>query len=217
MRLAPEDRKTGAVIRDAAMKLFAARGTAAVTVREIAAAAGVSPGLVIHHFGSKNGLKEAVDRHAAQFVEEMLVEMTRLGNDGSSQSLAQLFADRLEDEAALAGYVRRLLCEGGGAGDALFVRLFEATRAGMRSLAEAGVVRRSGDEDLRAAFLLSNDLAMVLLREMITGATGVDPLEREGLVRWSAEVVDVYTNGIFASASPTPQAVSKRKPSKAEA
>ncbi|MEP7368844.1 MAG: helix-turn-helix domain-containing protein, partial [Dermatophilaceae bacterium] len=51
-------------IRNAALRLFADRGQDSVTVREIAAAAGVSPSLVVHHFGSKDGLRAAVDAHA---------------------------------------------------------------------------------------------------------------------------------------------------------
>jgi AcrR family transcriptional regulator len=187
------------------MALFAAHGTSAVTVRQIASAAGVSPGLVIHHFGTKEGLKEAVDKHAAKFVEDLLAEMDSLGTDGGSASLAELFADRLVAEPALAGYVRRLLYEGGEAGDALFKRLFDATCSGMEGLVEAGVIRRGGDQALRAAFLLANDLATILLRSQIEAATGVDPLNRAGLVRWSAEVMDIYVNGIFASLPSTPE------------
>ena len=41
-----------AVIRNTALRLFAERGPDGVSVREIAAAAGVSPALVIHHYGS---------------------------------------------------------------------------------------------------------------------------------------------------------------------
>src|SRR5690606_20135242 len=47
--------KTAARIRDAAIVEFAAHGFTKSTVRAIAESAGVSPGLVIHHFGSKDG------------------------------------------------------------------------------------------------------------------------------------------------------------------
>jgi AcrR family transcriptional regulator len=210
MRIAREDLRAVAVIRQAAMRLFADRGTAAVTVREIAAAAGVSPGLVMHHYGSKNGLKEAVDRRAVAFFEEMLGEFARIGEEGGSASLAELFAARLEDEPEMVEYVRRLLLDGGDAGDALFSKLFDATTAGIRSLVDAGIVRPAQDERIRTAFLLANDLSLVLLRRQIALVTGADPLTRQGLAPWTAAVMDVYTGGVFAAlarpAAPGPQA-----------
>lgn len=201
MHTADDDLKAAAVIRNAAMRLFAERGAAAVTIREIAAAAGVSAGLVMHHYGSKDRLRDAVDRRAVAFFEEMIGELARIGEEGGSASLAELFAGRLESEPTMTAYVRRLLADGGEAADALFGKLFEATAAGMRSLVAAGIARPAGDEPVRAAFLLANDLAVVLLRRQIGQATGADPLSRDGLARWTAAVMDVYTGGVFAASA----------------
>lgn len=65
----------------------------------------------------------------------------------------------------------------------MYERLFEATRAGMQELQQAGVVRPALDERLRSAFLLGNDLAMLLLRPHIWQVVGIDPLARDGLAR----------------------------------
>jgi len=206
MGSAREDLTAAAAIRIAAMELFAERGYAAVTVRQIASSAGVSAALVIHHYGSKENLQGVLDERVAVFVEAMLAELAGAPEQGGSASVAQLFADRLEREPAIAGYVRRLLCDGSPAGVALFGRLYQATQAGMRTLEEAGIVRPGRDEPVRNAFLLCNDLAMLLLRSHISQVTGIDPLARDGLVRWSAEVFDVYTNGVFAPVPPAGQA-----------
>ncbi len=48
------------LLRDTALRLFAERGPDAVSVREVAAEARVSPGLVVHHFGTKEQLLAAV-------------------------------------------------------------------------------------------------------------------------------------------------------------
>jgi TetR/AcrR family transcriptional regulator, regulator of cefoperazone and chloramphenicol sensitivity len=99
--------------------------------------------------------------------------------------------------SASSGMIRRLLADGGPAGVALYGRLLQATRAGVQALEQAGVVRPARDEEVRDAFLLGNDLAMLLLRPHIVQVTGIDPLARDGLVRWSAEAFDVYAHGLF--------------------
>jgi TetR/AcrR family transcriptional regulator, regulator of cefoperazone and chloramphenicol sensitivity len=195
---AREDLTAAAAIRIAAMELFAERGYGDVTVRQIASSAGVSPALVIHHYGSKENLRTVLEERVAAFVETMLADLARAREEGSSASVAELFADQLEREPAMGAYVRRLLCDGGPPGVALFERLYQATRAGMQALEQAGAVRPARDEPVRNAFLLGNDLAMLLLRPHISRVTGIDPLAREGLARWSAEVFDVYTSGLFA-------------------
>ena len=53
------------------MKLFAEKGFSAVGVREIAAEAGVSLGLVRTHFGSKEGLRAAIDAYVLQEIKSL--------------------------------------------------------------------------------------------------------------------------------------------------
>src|SRR5689334_12947531 len=73
-----EDLTARARIRDAALTLFAERGVDGATIRDIAKAAGVSSGLVRHHFGSKEGLRDACDSYALDqlmtFKEQAMIE-----------------------------------------------------------------------------------------------------------------------------------------------
>ena len=101
------------------MQLFAERGYAEVTVRQIASAAGVSPALVIHHYRSKDNLRAVLEERVAASVESMLADLARVPEEGGATSVAELFADRLEREPGMAGYVRRLLADGGPARDRL--------------------------------------------------------------------------------------------------
>jgi AcrR family transcriptional regulator len=198
MRSLSDDRTAAARVRDEAMRLFAERGVAAVSLRDIAAAAGVSAPLVIHHYGSKDGLKTAVDEYATGIVEEMfeLVEDPDVGR-GEFAGASSVMSEMLDRCPALMPYLRRLLVDGGGQAERLFASLYEATRAAMARLRERGVLRGSADGDVQAAFLLVNDLGAVLLRDQIRAVTGVDPLEPPGLERWGAAVLEVYARGIF--------------------
>jgi AcrR family transcriptional regulator len=63
-RLDAEERR--AAILEAALPLFARKGFAATTTKEIAAAAGVSEGLIFRHFPSKAALYEAILRSGCE-------------------------------------------------------------------------------------------------------------------------------------------------------
>ncbi len=196
------DRTARAAIRDAALALFAERGPDAVTVREIATAAGVSPALVLHHYGSKDGLRSAVDAHAAAAFDAMLEQLGDGGaaealRGGGTGSLAEAFAAGFPPGSPLPAYLRRLLLAGDPAGDALVARWLDLTETVLRDLEAAGVARPGGDRRLRAAFLLANDLAVVLLAPQLGRALGGDVLGPEGMRRWVAEATAVYVRGAF--------------------
>ena len=179
------------------MRLFAARGAASVTIRDIAREAGVSPSLVIHHYGSKDGLKAAVDEHVIAFLKGVVDEfMTASADDLVAASTNSTLADRLGGGSTLP-YVRRLLVDGGPTAESLFGSLYEMSLAMAAQFEAAGVARPSSDPRVRAAVLLVNDLAVLLLRDQIAAALGFDPLDGEGLARWSGVLMDVYVNGVI--------------------
>ena len=101
-----DDRTTKARIRDAAIGCFAEHGVATTTVRKVAAAAGVSPGLVIHHFGSMDGLRSACDEYVAVIIRQQKQEAMSAGPgfDG-------LAAFREAKVESLAGYLARVLVD----------------------------------------------------------------------------------------------------------
>jgi AcrR family transcriptional regulator len=81
---------TRAAVLDAARSRFAEVGYARASLRSIATAAGVDPSLVVHYFGSKEGLFRAVIEwpfDPAVFLDQL----TGAGPDGLGQRLAAGF------------------------------------------------------------------------------------------------------------------------------
>ncbi|WP_086825081.1 TetR/AcrR family transcriptional regulator [Allokutzneria sp. NRRL B-24872] len=58
-----EDLTARARIRDVDLEHFRSDGVTATSVRAITPAAGVSSASVLHHFGSKEGLRKTCDEH----------------------------------------------------------------------------------------------------------------------------------------------------------
>jgi AcrR family transcriptional regulator len=191
-----------AIIRNAALRLFAERGADVVTVREIAMEAGVSAALVVHHFGSKDGLRAAVDQHAAQAFDAVFEgldgqDVAELLTGASPGSIAEAFARGFPPGSPLPAYLRRLFLTNDPAAAALFGRWYAATATLLGSMVDLGAAKPSDDPAVRAAFLLVNDLALILLRNQIATVIGADPLSPEGITRWANEVTTVYVHGAF--------------------
>jgi AcrR family transcriptional regulator len=49
-------------IRNSTLDLYVAGGGSSISITAVPEAAGAAPGLVVHHYGSKEGLRRAVER-----------------------------------------------------------------------------------------------------------------------------------------------------------
>lgn len=94
---------------EAAVRVLAERGAAGASVRTIAAAAGVSPGLVTHHFGGVDRLVEAAYDHVAGRVDATLAIAVASAGDDPRARLAAYVAGNLAppiaDPALLATWI----------------------------------------------------------------------------------------------------------------
>lgn len=156
---ADADRTTRARIRDAAIRRFAADGMGA-PLRAIAADVGASAALILHHFGSRAGLREDCDAWVLGQVHQHKAGV--LGSSGPTAMLAQLA--RVEGYAQLVGYVLRCLQAGGEVSSRFLDQMVADSETYLRDAEEAGTVRRSRDPAARARLLTEMALGALLLQ-----------------------------------------------------
>jgi len=125
-------------VRDAALVLFAENGIATTSLRAVAAAAGVSPGLVVHHFGSKEGLRRAVDADVVNKIDVVLG-----GTDGAAAGQrGKPLVRLLRTQPVLVQYLGRAMAEDVEVARELFDRIFpDARPAGGRAVDPTGAER----------------------------------------------------------------------------
>jgi AcrR family transcriptional regulator len=152
-----DDLTTRARIRDAAITRFAREGFR-VPVRVIAKDAGVSPALVIHHFGSKDGLRAACDEHVLQ--QRLMLE-DGIFQDPDGELIRATFGNlRAFDEPV--AYLLRAVLEGGETARAIIDRTARVTEKYLESGVAAGVVRPCADPAARARYLTYMSLGMLV-------------------------------------------------------
>src|ERR1700738_1828172 len=185
-------------IREAAMELFAAEGVGASSLRAVARAAGVSPGLVVHHFGSKEGLIRAVDEAV---VARINLALSEVPIEGSGAELiarrAEVIAAFLRRQPGLCDYIARALSERTEASADLFHRMFVYATRDERLIA-AGALRADADPFWRAMHQVILVVGPLLLRPLIERELGGELLAEDNVTRWMRAGPDLLRNGLFA-------------------
>ncbi|MDH3261538.1 MAG: TetR family transcriptional regulator [Acidimicrobiia bacterium] len=165
-----DDRTAKARIRDAAVVWFAEHGVAATTVRKVASAAGVSPGLVMHHFRSMEGLRSACDEYVVARIRDLKSDAMAAGT--GFDPLAALRSSTAGPP--IARYLARTLVDGSPYVDDLVDEIVadavEYTQAGV----ETGLLIPGKYPQQRAAILTIWSLGALVLHEHLERLIGVD-------------------------------------------
>lgn len=183
-----EDLTARARIRDAAMATFADRGYRTATLKAIAEAAGVSTGLVQHHFGTKDGLRQACDEAALSVVRRQLDVVEHIEQEVASPDLASALYG---GDPVLARYLIRMLVEGGPAADALFDLMAAGTERFLSQVAPDLFPPGSRTARDGAAVMTVMHLGPAALREQVERRTGASLLDPTSAPRLGLLVVDV--------------------------
>jgi AcrR family transcriptional regulator len=179
-----EDLTARARIRDAALRLFAERGVGGATIRDIAATAGVSLGLVRHHFGSKDELRAACDEYALTIAMRIKQEAAAAGFTPGPGFLPEVHPTLL----LLMQYFTRSISDGSPAADAMFEQFVVFTE---RWLAQQ-FPDRFDDPKAVAALVTAMQIGPMLLHKQVSSALGVDLLGKAGHIRSTKAFIDIY-------------------------
>ncbi|MFE9578129.1 TetR family transcriptional regulator [Nocardia sp. NPDC006044] len=191
------DLTTAARIRDAAIEVFGDQGFQ-VGVRAIAKAAGVSPGLVNHHFGSKDGLRAACDERVLQLIRDEKIKTLTAGSvaKGMLAALAEI-----EVYGPLVAYMVRSLQAGGPMALSLFDHMAADAEGYIEQGVAAGTIKPSRDPAARARYLMTLNVGATLLWMQMHQKPG-EKLDfrkaiRELTEELTAPALEFYTQGLL--------------------
>jgi TetR/AcrR family transcriptional regulator, regulator of cefoperazone and chloramphenicol sensitivity len=188
-----DDVTAAARIRDVALELFPENGFEKTTVRAIAETAGVSPALVLHHFGSKDGLRQACDRHVVERIRTMksdAIESDRLADPS-------MMAAGFQMAGPLMRYAAWALTTASPAASDLFDDLVTQSAHLIELAAEHGAMAPSPDPQARAAVQLAMQMGSLVMQEHLGRALGVDPMSTEGVMRISRASLEIFSGAMF--------------------
>lgn len=190
-------RTAKARILDAAIECFARHGDGC-TVRMVAEAAGVSPGLVIHHFGSMEGLRAACDRRMMEAVREMKGKAMAAGPSGLNVAAA------LRDSGLGLGgrYLARMLAEDTPAAAQLVDGLISDAQEYMEEGVRSGLLQPTEDPRGRAIVIGLWSMSALVMHHHFERLLGVDFTEPgigsdPVIANYLKPAYDLLGNGLF--------------------
>lgn len=181
-------------ILHAAIGLFGEKGVPATSLKAIAARAGVSPALVLHHYGSKDGLRTACDRWVATALRTIKRDAVVTGTNLDPLAVAASY----EGHRPMMRYLARTLTDGSPHVNDLLDELVADAEAYSADAEETGLMRPSADPRARVALLMVWSLGGLVLHEHLERFIGVDLLGGQGYpARYVRAVMEIYGHGVF--------------------
>jgi AcrR family transcriptional regulator len=185
-----EDLTARARIRDAALGLFAEHGLDGTTIRDIARTAGVSGGLIRHHFGSKDDLRAACDSYALDQIMRIKEQMVLEGRMADPVFMSGVHPTVL----LIYRYLTRSLMDGSPAAAAVFDEMVE--------LGEAWLNRHNpgqiADPRSYSAVLVAMQSGLFMMHGPLSRWLGADIFTPEGHLRMTGALIDFYSQPLLS-------------------
>lgn len=192
-----DDRTAIARIRDAAIEQYGQHGFS-VGLRSIAEAAGVSAALVIHHFGSKEGLRKACDAYVAEVVREAKTESIQSADP--STWMAQMA--EIESYAPLMAYLVRSMQSGSELAKAFWRTMVDNAEEYLQEGVRTGVLKPSRDPRGRAKFMaMCSGGGFLLYLQMHDDPTDLRRVLRDYGEEMMLPALELYTEGLMTDST----------------
>jgi len=190
----PEDLTARARIRHAALLQFGEHGFDRATIRGIADAAGVSSGLVRHHFGSKEALRDACDDYLIRVIGRINEQAMNDGVEGDANYVA-LASSSL---GPYQRYLARSLVDGGTS--AVFDEMVGMTEAWLVAADATRPDPPDVDRRSRATVITAMALSVTVLYQHVSRGLGVDVFTPAGTERLARVLLDFYSHPLLSMA-----------------
>ena len=167
-RAANDDLTAKARIRNAALDLYAKFGEDRVSLRAVATEAGVTLGLVQHHFKTKTGLRDAVDQLVVDYFAQAIAEVPDQGGRGKlSAARDEAVRRMLRDNPAVVNYVRRSVLDASDDRTHLLDVLVELTQREVTALRDAKLASTRRRESTQVVAVMVRQMGELLLQPLV--------------------------------------------------
>ena len=167
-RAGDQDLTAKARIRNAALDLYASQGEDRTSMRAIAAAAGVTVGLLVHHYGTKDNIRDAVEELIVDYFRQAIA---RAPADGTPADFAAArdaaVAEMLTANPEVVNYLRRALLDPAGPRGHLLERLTELSSTEVSQLRRAGLASVKRAESAQVVGVMIRQLGHLFLQPML--------------------------------------------------
>ncbi|KHO18448.1 TetR/AcrR family transcriptional regulator [Mycolicibacterium setense] len=192
-----DDRTALARIRDAAIEQYGQHGFS-VGLRTIAEAAGVSAALVIHHFGSKEGLRKACDAYVAEVVREAKTESMQSADPATW--MAQMA--EIESYAPLMAYLVRSMQSGSDLAKAFWRTMLDNAEEYLEEGVRTGLLKPSRDPRARARFMaICSGGGFLLYLQLHDDPTDLRRVLRDYGEEMMLPALELYTEGLMTDST----------------
>lgn len=170
-RATDDDLTAKARIRNAALDLYAEHGEERVSLRAIATAAGVTLGLVQHHYKTKAGLRDSVDQLVVDYFAQTVNSVDSQGNPATVAAARDAAVrEMLAANPAVVQYLRRAVLDPSERNIHLVDALVELTRHEVAAMRNAGLASTRRPESTQVVDVLMRQLGDLLLQPLVDAA-----------------------------------------------